>query len=92
MDRPSENKEGYEFGSVMTHADKFKGILFLSHGVMDDNVHLQNSVQLIDKLIDLGKKFEFMLYPDQRHSFRDKKRTHSNRHYVDFWFKNFLNR
>ncbi len=92
MDRPSENKEGYEFGSVMTHADKFKGILFLSHGVMDDNVHMQNSVQLIDKLIDLGKKFEFMLYPDQRHSFRDKKRTHSNRHYVDFWFKNFLNR
>jgi len=92
MDRPSENKEGYEFGSVMTHADKFKGILFLSHGVMDDNVHLQNSVQLIDKLIDLGKKFEFMLYPDQRHGFKDKKRTHSNRHYVDFWFKNFLNR
>jgi len=92
MDRPSENKAGYEFGSVMTHADKFKGILFLSHGVMDDNVHMQNSVQLIDKLIDLGKKFEFMLYPDQRHSFKDEKRTHSNRHYVDFWFKNFLNR
>jgi len=92
MDRPSENKKGYEFGSVMTHADKFKGILFLSHGVMDDNVHMQNSVQLIDKLIDLGKKFEFMLYPDQRHGFKDKKRTHSNRHYVDFWFEHFLNR
>ena len=34
---------------------------YFSHRVMDDNVHLQNSVQLIDKLIDLGKKFEFML-------------------------------
>jgi dipeptidyl-peptidase-4 len=59
---------------------------------MDDNVHMQNSVQLIDKLIDLGKKFEFMLYPDQRHGFRGKKRTHSSRHYVDFWFEHFLNR
>jgi dipeptidyl-peptidase-4 len=91
MDKPSENKEGYEFGSVMTHADKLKGVLFLSHGAMDDNVHLQNSVQLIDKLMDLGKKFEFMLYPNQRHSYRGKKRAYSNRSYVDFWFKNFLN-
>ncbi|NIM91283.1 MAG: prolyl oligopeptidase family serine peptidase [Candidatus Aminicenantes bacterium] len=92
MDRPCENKPGYEFGSVMNHAEKLKGVLFLAHGTMDDNVHMQNTVQLIDKFIDLGKKFEFMLYPNQRHGFRDKKREHSNRHYVDFWFKHFLNR
>lgn len=92
MDRPSENKEGYKFGSVMTYAEKLKGILFLTHGDIDDNVHLQNSVQLIDKLIDLGKKFDFMLYPNQRHGFRGKKRVYSNRRYVDFWFKHFLNR
>jgi len=92
MDRPCENDEGYEFGSVMTHADKFKGVLFLSHGDMDDNVHMQNTVQLVDKLIDLGKKFGIMLYPNQRHGFKDKKRDHSNQHYVDFWFKHFLNR
>jgi dipeptidyl-peptidase-4 len=92
MDKPSENKIGYGFGSVMTHAHKLKGILFLTHGTMDDNVHLQNTVQLIDQLIDFGKKFEFMLYPNQRHGFRDKKREHSNRHYVDFWFKHFFNR
>lgn len=92
MDRPFENKEGYKFGSVMTHADKFKGVLFLAHGTMDDNVHMQNTTQLISKLIDLGKKFEFMLYPDQRHGFGGQKRRHSTRHYVDFWFKHFLNR
>jgi dipeptidyl-peptidase-4 len=92
MDRPCENKQGYEFGSVMTHAEKLKGVLFLAHGTMDDNVHMQNTVQLIDKFIDLGKKFEFMLYPNQRHGFRDKKRDHSNQHYVDFWFKHFLDR
>ena len=92
MDRPCENKQGYEFGSVMTHAEKLKGVLFLAHGTIDDNVHMQNTVQLIDKFIDLGKKFEFMLYPNQRHGFRDKKREHSSRHYVDFWFKHFLDR
>lgn len=92
MDKPSENKKGYEFGSVMTHADRYKGALFLAHGSMDDNVHMQNTIQLIDKLIDLGKKFEFMLYPNQRHGFRGKKREHSNRNFVDFWFKHFLNK
>ncbi len=92
MDRPSENEEGYRFGSVMTHADKLKGVLFLAHGDMDDNVHMQNTIELIDKFMDLGKTFGFMLYPNQRHGFGGKKREHSNRHYVDFWFKHFLNR
>jgi dipeptidyl-peptidase-4 len=92
MDRPRDNKDGYKFGSAMTHAKNLKGVLFLAHGTMDDNVHMQNTTQLIDKLMDLGKKFEFMLYPNQRHGFRDTKRQHSNRHYVDFWFKHFLNR
>jgi dipeptidyl-peptidase-4 len=93
MDRPIDNPEGYKFGAAMTHAHKFKGTLFMSHGNLDDNVHMQNSVQLIDKLMDLGKStFEFMVYPDQRHGIRGKKRDHSNRHYIDFWFKHFLNR
>ncbi|NQT79060.1 MAG: S9 family peptidase [Candidatus Aminicenantes bacterium] len=92
MDRPFENKDGYKFGSAMTHAKKYKGVLFLSHGTMDDNVHMQNTTQLIDKFMDLGKKFEFMPYPNQRHGFGGKKRAHSSRHYIDFWFKHFLNR
>ncbi len=92
MDRPCENEEGYKFGSAMRHAKNMKGVLFLSHGDMDDNVHMQNTIQLISTLMDLGKQFEFMLYPDQRHGFRGSKREFSNRHYVDFWFKHFLNR
>jgi dipeptidyl-peptidase-4 len=93
MDRPVDNPEGYEFGSAMTHAAKFKGTLFISHGNLDDNVHMQNTIQLIDKLMDLEKSgFGFMVYPDQRHGTRGKKRVHSNRHYIDFWFKNFLGR
>jgi len=92
MDKPCENKEGYEMASVLTHAPKLKGVLFLSHGDIDDNVHPQNTIQLMDKLIDLQKPFEFKLYPNQRHGFRGKKRTYSNRDYVNFWFKHFLNR
>ncbi len=92
MDRPVDNPEGYKFGSALTHADKYKGVLVLTHGTMDDNVHMQNTMQMIDKLIDLDKKFEFIPYPNQRHGFGGKKREHSNRNFVDFWFKHFLDR
>ncbi|MBI4419180.1 MAG: DPP IV N-terminal domain-containing protein, partial [Ignavibacteriales bacterium] len=50
MDTPAENPEGYAFGSVMTHAPKYKGMLRIVHGTMDDNVHMQNSIQLVDTL------------------------------------------
>lgn len=43
-------------------------------------------------LMDEGKKFEYMVYPNQRHGFGGQKRTHSNRHYIDFWFNYFLDR
>jgi dipeptidyl-peptidase-4 len=92
MDKPGENKEGYEFGSVLTHAKKLKGVFVLEHGAMDDNVHMQNTIQLIDALMDQDKIFEFVLYPNQRHGFGGKKRENSSRRYVDFWFKHFLNR
>ncbi len=92
MDRPDENPEGYKAGSVLTYADKLKGALFIEHGDMDDNVHMQNSVQLMSKLMDAGKDFEFMLYPDQRHGFRGKKREFSTRAENDFWMRSFFGR
>jgi dipeptidyl-peptidase-4 len=92
MDTPAENKEGYDFGSVMTHAKNLKGVLLLMHGDMDDNVHMQNSVQLIDALMDEGKMFEYMVFPNQRHGFGGKKRENASRRSVDFWFKHLLGR
>lgn len=92
MDTPQDNKEGYDFGSVMTHVKKLKGVLLLEHGDIDDNVHMQNSVQLINALMDEGKPFDFMVFPNQRHGFGGKKRDAANRRSVDFWFKNLLNR
>ncbi len=92
MDKPEENRDGYEFGSVLTHAQKLKGVLVLEHGDLDDNVHMQNTIQLINVLMDNDKIFDFVLYPGQRHGYRGKKKENSDRRYVDFWFKNFLNR
>jgi len=92
MDTPAENKEGYEFGSVMTHAKNLKGVLFLEHGDMDDNVHMQNTVQLIDALMEQDKNFEYIVFPNQRHGFGGKKRENANRRHVDFWFKHLLGR
>jgi len=92
MDTPQENPKGYEFGSAMTHADKYKGYLLITHGTMDDNVHMQNTIQFISKLQDLNKDFEVMLYPDARHGVEFPKRNHSMRENVQFWFQHFLDR
>jgi dipeptidyl-peptidase-4 len=90
MDTPEENPDGYKFGSAMTHADKYKGFLRITHGTMDDNVHMQNTIQLVDKFTSLDKHFELMLYPNERHGVGFSKRRHAQREYVQFWFKNFL--
>lgn len=90
MDTPEENPEGYAFGSVMTHAEKYKGKLLITHGTMDDNVHMQNTIQLIDKFENLDKDFELMLYPGERHGIGFPKRNHTVRESVQFWFRHFL--
>jgi hypothetical protein len=90
MDLPSENPEGYKNASVMTYADKYKGMLRIVHGAMDDNVHMQNSIQLIDKLEDLGKHFEFMLYPGERHGWGGPKATHLRNETYRFYYKYLL--
>lgn len=92
MDTPEENPEGYRFGSAITHADKYKGYLLVTHGSLDDNVHLQNTIQFADKMISLNKDFEMMIYPNERHGYGFPKRNHQYREYVQFWFKHFLNK
>jgi dipeptidyl-peptidase-4 len=92
MDTPEENPEGYAFGSVMTHAEKYRGVLLITHGTMDDNVHMQNTIQLIDKFEDMNKDFQLMLYPNARHGVGFPKRNHSVRESAQFWFYHFLER
>lgn len=67
MGLPSENKEGYDAASVIREAKNLHGRLLLIHGMMDDNVHVQNSVQFINELQRADKDFEVMVYPTARH-------------------------
>ena len=90
MDTPEQNPEGYKAGSAMTHADKLVGKLRIVHGEMDDNVHMQNSLQLVSKLQDLGKEFEFMIYPNGRHGWGGAKATHNANEQRKFWMKHFF--
>ena len=63
-----DNKAGYEQSDMTRDADKLHGALLLVHGTSDDNVHFQNSIQMIDALIKAGKQFELMIYPNKTHS------------------------
>src|SRR5439155_7877027 len=65
MGLPKENVKGYEESSSPKAADKLRGSLLLVHGSSDDNVHFQNSVQMVDALIKAGKQFRFMTYPNK---------------------------
>jgi dipeptidyl-peptidase 4 len=90
MDTPKDNPEGYKDGSVMTYVKNYKGKLYLTHGDMDDNVHMQNSIYLISKLEDEGKIFEFMLYPEGRHGWGGAKAAHSKNEANNFWLRYFF--
>lgn len=67
MGLPKDNFRGYEDSSMPKAASHLYGALLLVHGTSDDNVHFQNSVQMIDSLIKAGKQFRFMPYPDKTH-------------------------
>ncbi|MEJ7557311.1 MAG: DPP IV N-terminal domain-containing protein [Pedobacter sp.] len=92
MDTPQENPEGYKNGSVLTYVDKYKGLLRIMHGDMDDNVHVQNTIQLIDKLQNANKHFELMIYPGSRHGFGIIKAPHDKAERIRFYYQNLLNK
>lgn len=90
MDTPAENPEGYREGSVMTHVGKYKGLLRIYHGTMDDNVHMQNSLQLVKILQEGRKHFEFMLYPGGRHGWGGSQSAHSTNENNAFIYRHLL--
>ncbi|MGB8492429.1 MAG: prolyl oligopeptidase family serine peptidase, partial [Bacteroidales bacterium] len=90
MDTPQDNPDGYKDGSAVTWADEYKGKLYMIHGDIDDNVHMQNSIYLISKFEDEGKIFRFMLYPDCRHGWGGAKALHSRNEANRFWLENFF--
>lgn len=67
MQTPQENASGYDQNSPINHVDKLKGKFLLIHGSGDDNVHVQNSMQMIEALIQANKQFDSQIYPDKNH-------------------------
>ncbi|WP_027127117.1 S9 family peptidase [Gelidibacter mesophilus] len=67
MTTPQENPSGYDENSPIQHVDKLKGNFLLIHGSADDNVHVQNTMRMVEALIQANKQFEWMIYPDDNH-------------------------
>lgn len=76
MGTPADNAEGYKTSSVLSYINKYKGNMQIVHGVIDENVHMQNSIQFISKLQDAKKDFELMIYPGGRHGWGGNKGIH----------------
>jgi dipeptidyl-peptidase-4 len=75
MGLPQENPEGYKRGSAINFAEGLKGRLLIVHGSGDDNVHYQGSELLVNRLIELGKPFDFMTYPGRTHGISEGQGT-----------------
>lgn len=90
MGTPANNPEGYKTGNVMNYAERYKGFLQIVHGEIDENVHMQNSLQLVSKLQDLKKDFDFMIYPTGRHGWGGNKNAHFNNLKTQFIYKHLL--
>lgn len=67
MGLPRDNGEAYRLASPITFADGLRGRLLLVHGSGDDNVHYQGSERLVNRMVALGKPFDFMVYPNRSH-------------------------
>jgi len=90
MDTPQDNPEGYKNGSVLSYVNNYKGTLRIMHGDMDDNVHLQNTIQLVDALTDRAVPFELMIYPGSRHGFARSKSKYDANERARFYFQYLL--
>ena len=90
MGLPQDNAKGYDDNSPINHVKKIKGKFMLVHGTADDNVHFQNSIELITKLVDANKHFDLMIYPNSNHGIYTGRNTryHLFSQMTDFILKN----
>ena len=99
MSTPEDNPEGYRESAVLKRIKSYpvklgegdgSVMLKLTHGTGDDNVHFQNTLQLIDVLHQMGADFELMIYPDGMHGYRGYQGRHSDAADREFWKKYLL--
>ena len=86
---PLDNEDGYRDSSPVNFAGDLKGSLLEVHGTSDDNVHMQNTIQMVNAFINSGKQFELMLYPRKTHGIAGKQaRSHLFHMIQDHFEKN----
>ena len=87
MGLPQDNPDGYKAGSPINFAEGLRGRLLIVHGSGDDNVHYQGTELLLNRLIELGKQFDFMEYPNRTHSLSEGTGTQfiSTGFWLDTW-------
>jgi dipeptidyl-peptidase-4 len=68
MSLPAEFAAGYEKFAVVNSAANLKGRVLLVHGTGDDNVHMENTVQFVQRLIEAGIPYDLQIYPRKTHS------------------------
>ena len=89
MQTPQENASGYDNNSPLSHVEKLKGKFLLVHGSADDNVHVQNTMRLIEALVQANKQFDWRIYPDKNHGiYGGNTRLHLFTLMTDFIKKN----
>jgi dipeptidyl-peptidase-4 len=89
MKLPANNADGYRRTAPRFAAERLHGRLLLLHGTMDDNVHVQNTLQMAYALQRAGKSFEMMLYPRSRHGISDPRlNLHLRQLMLDFVLRN----
>ena len=89
MRTPQENPEGYDLNSPLNYADQLKGKYLIIHGSGDDNVHVQNTMRMVDELIQADKQFEWMVYPDKNHGiYGGNTRKHLYTKMTNFIYQN----
>jgi len=89
MQTPQENASGYDENSPINHVEKLKGHYLLVHGGADDNVHIQNTMEMISALVKANKQFDLFIYPDKNHGiYGGNTRYHLYKKMTDFILKN----
>jgi dipeptidyl-peptidase-4 len=85
MRTPKENAEGYDANSPVNYVNLMKGKFLLVHGAADDNVHYQNSMELVNALVKADKQFDLFIYPNRNHGiYGGNTRNHLFKMILDF--------
>ncbi len=89
MGKPQDNASGYDDNSPINQVDKLKGKYLVIHGTGDDNVHVQNTMDLVTALNKAGKQYSMFLYPNKNHSiYGENTRQHLFTLMTDFILEN----